>query len=79
MSPLRACDQPVIWIAGSVKPANVRVYTKLTSLLVTFAVQFGFGHSKVAKNSCELVPVALCAGTISLPLLPWRTLPYYLN
>src|SRR5215208_1703773 len=34
---------------------------------VTSGVQFGFGHSKVSKNSCELVAVAVCAGTTSLP------------
>src|SRR5215218_7549422 len=36
---------------------------------VTLGVQFGFGHSKLAKKSAELVPVALCAGTISWPFL----------
>src|SRR5215207_6247070 len=36
---------------------------------VTSGVQFGFGHSKVSKNSCELVAVAVCAGTTSLPFL----------
>src|SRR5215204_6895011 len=54
-------------MAGSVKPANVSEYTKLTSVVATSGVQFGFGHSKVAKNSSALGPVAVCAGTISLP------------
>src|SRR5215217_6323234 len=54
-------------MAGSVKPANVSVYSKLRTVLVTNGVQFGFGHSKFAKNSSELVPVASCAGTINLP------------
>src|SRR5215204_6893033 len=36
---------------------------------VTSGVQFRFGHSKLAKNSAELVPVALCAGTINWPFL----------
>jgi len=54
-------------MAGSVKPANVSEYTKVTSLVVTSAVQFGFGHSKVAKKSASLGAVALCAGMISLP------------
>ena len=49
------------------KPSNVSVYWKLMTVLVTSGVQFGFGHEKVAKNSSELVPVADCAGTISLP------------
>jgi hypothetical protein len=56
-------------MAGSVKPANVSVYTKLMAVPVTFGVQFGFGHSKLASNSSELVPVVVCAGTISLPFL----------
>ena len=54
-------------MAGSVKPANVSVYRKLMALPVTSAVQFGFGHVKLAKNSSELTPVAVCAGTTSLP------------
>src|SRR5215213_447756 len=36
---------------------------------VTAGVQFGFGHSKFAKNSSELTAVAVCAGTISWPFL----------
>jgi hypothetical protein len=36
---------------------------------VTVAVQPGFGHVKLAKNSAELTPVAVCAGTISWPFL----------
>src|SRR5215207_6311277 len=34
---------------------------------VTVASQFGFGQENSAKNSSELTPVALCAGTTSLP------------
>jgi hypothetical protein len=56
-------------MAGSVKPANVSVYRKLMEVPLMVAVQFGFGHSKVAKNSSELVPVADCSGTISCPFL----------
>src|SRR5215212_10324252 len=56
-------------MAGSVKPANVSVYTKLMAVPLTVGVQFGFGHSKLAKNSSELTAVALCAGTISCPFL----------
>src|SRR5215207_10301774 len=54
-------------MAGSVKPSNVSVYSKLRTLLVTSGSQSGFGHVKFAKNSSVLVPVAVCAGTISLP------------
>src|SRR5215204_374585 len=54
-------------MAGSVKPANVSVYTKLMAVPLTVGVQFGFGHSKLAKNSSELTAVAVCAGTINLP------------
>src|SRR5215207_5282126 len=54
-------------MAGSVKPANVSVYTKLTSVVATSGVQFGFGQSKVSSNCSEVVPIAVCAGTISLP------------
>jgi hypothetical protein len=54
-------------MAGSVKPANVSVYSKLRTLLVTSGVQFGFGHVKVARKSSVLVPVVVCAGTTSLP------------
>src|SRR5215207_3193242 len=36
---------------------------------LTVGVQFGFGHSKLAKNSSELTAVAVCAGTIRLPFL----------
>jgi hypothetical protein len=56
-------------MAGALKPANVRVYTKLMAVPVTSGVQFGFGHSKLAKNSSELTAVAVCAGTTSLPFL----------
>src|SRR5215212_11751948 len=56
-------------MAGSVKPANVSVYTKLMAVPLTVGVQFGFGHSKLAKNSAELTPVAVCPGTISWPFL----------
>src|SRR5215213_8320848 len=56
-------------MAGCSKPANVSVYTKLMAVPLTVGVQFGFGHSKLAKNSSELTAVAVCAGTISLPFL----------
>ncbi|KAH6981455.1 hypothetical protein EDB80DRAFT_692150 [Ilyonectria destructans] len=52
-------------MAGSVKPAKVSVYSsKLNTLLVTSAIQFGFGQVKVARNSTLLV---VCAGTTSRP------------
>jgi hypothetical protein len=54
-------------MAGSVNPAKVSEYVKLSTLLVTSGVQFGFGHVNVARNSSVLVPVVLCAGTSSLP------------
>jgi hypothetical protein len=38
-------------------------------LLVTSGVQLGLGHVKVARKSPVLVPVVVCAGTISLPFL----------
>jgi hypothetical protein len=63
----------VIEIAGAVSPANVSVYRKLTSVLATVASHCGFGHSKVAKNSSELVAVALIAGTTSVPFLFGRS------
>jgi hypothetical protein len=61
--------QPVMLIAGSVKPAKVSVYSKLRTLLVTSGVQFALGQVKVARNSAVLVPVVVWAGTTSLPFL----------
>jgi len=54
-------------MAGSVNPAKVSVYSKLRTLLVTSGVQLGLGQLKVARKSAVLVPVVVCAGTISLP------------
>src|SRR5215207_5029538 len=63
------CAYPEMLIAGALNPAKVSVYSKLSTLLVTSGVQFGFGQVNVAKNSSVLVPVVLCSGTSSLPFL----------
>src|SRR5215208_5283177 len=66
---LRACDQPVMRMAGSVKPTKVKLYVKVRSLKpVNSSLQFGLGHVNCsAASSGEIVTD--CAGTISWPFL----------
>jgi hypothetical protein len=56
-------------IAGAVKPANVRVYEKLSALKPTnSSLQFGLGHVNCAAASSGEI-VTDCAGTTNVPFL----------